>query len=189
MNGRYQRALLVGLSIAAVLGVLHWWGVGLRLLLTLLVVLGAVAVFAPRSGVRWLDELILLVRTWAWRRESGRHHSFAGIALDIEEQGGQMWISAESLQGAIRRPEEVAVSAARLVGLAAQHARHNDEGVQMLNVQAVVQHLSQMPSRMEPRVLRLRRYLEREVLYPASRRAGGAGATPRPFEDSGSPRR
>ena len=41
----------------------------------------------------------------------------------------------------------------------------------MLNVQAVVQHLAQRPGRMDPRVLRLRRYLEREVLFPARRRA------------------
>jgi len=169
--------VLVGAGIAAVLGVLHWWGVGLPLLLTLLVVFGALAGFAPRSGVRWLDECVLVFRSWLWRRESGRHHSFAGVTLDIEEEGGQVWLAAESLQAALRRPEPVTVTAARLVGLATQHSRRNDEGVQMLNVQAVVQHLSQRPDRMEPRVVRLRRYLEREVLYPAGRRAGAAAAT------------
>lgn len=171
MNGRIWRAVWAGLSITAVLGLLHWAGVGLPLLMTAVVVFGVVAKWSPQTGVRWLDGLVLAVRTWLWRRESGRHHSFAGITLDIEETQGQMWISAESLQSAIRRPEAVAITAARLAGFPTLHARHNDEGVLMLNVQAVVQHLSTMPGRAEPRVLRLRRYLEREVLFPASRRA------------------
>jgi hypothetical protein len=185
VRGRLRRALWLGLGIAAVLGVLHGWGVGLSLLLALLVAAGAVAMLAPRSGVRWLDEAIQAVRSIWWRRESGRHHSFAGVMLDIEEDGGLVWMSAASLQAALRRPEPATVTAARLAGLKAPHAWRNDEGVQMLNVQAVVLHLAQMPDRMEPRVLRLRRYLEREVLYPAGRRAGAAGATPTAFEDSG----
>lgn len=170
MNGRIARAVWAGLSIAAVLGLLHWWGVGLPLLLTAVVVFGVVAKWSPQTGVRWLDELVLAVRTWLWKRESGRHHSFAGITLDIEETQGQVWISAESLQSAIRRPEAETITAARLASFPTLHARHNDEKVLMLNVQAVVQHLSTMPGRAEPRVLRLRRYLEREVLFPASLR-------------------
>jgi hypothetical protein len=47
----------------------------------------------------------------------------------------------------------------------------------MLRVDAVVLHLNTMAGRHDPRVQRLRRYFEREVLYPASRRRirGGGG--------------
>ena len=58
----------------------------------------------------------------------------------------------------------------------------------MLNVRAVVQYLAHMPRRSDPRVLRLRRYLEREVLYPAIRRAAAAATTAPAFEDSGAAR-
>jgi hypothetical protein len=189
MKGPLQRAALVGLGIAAVLGLLHVLGVGLPLLWMLVVAIGTVAIVVPRLGVRWLDELILALRTWLWQRESGRHHSFAGIALLVEEHAGQMWMSAESLQRALRQREDENSTAARLVGRASAHARHNNRGVLMLNVQAVVHHLAHMPRRTEPRVIRLRRYLEREVLYPASRRAGGGAAPPKGFDDSGSARR
>ncbi len=178
MNGRYQRAAAVGLSIAAVLGLLHVWGVGLPLLMLLVVAVGAVAGLAPRLGVRWLDELILALRGWLWRRESGRHHSFAGITLHIEELAGQVWIAADDLQRALRQPEAEAITAARLADHGTAHAMHNEEGVLLLNVAAVVNHLARMPRRMEPRVLRLRLYLERDVLYPARRRAASDNHTP-----------
>ncbi len=192
MKGRLQRAAFVGLSIAAVLGLLHVLGVGLPLLWALVVAVGLVAIVVPRLGVRWLDDGLLAFRSWLWRRESGHHHSFAGIALDIEESACQMWISADSLQRALRQREDEATTSARLAGDASAtvtHAFHNDQGVLMLNVQAVVQYLAHMPRRSDPRVLRLRRYLEREVLYPASRRAGAAATTPRTFDDSGPARR
>ena len=176
MNRHGLRAVAVGLAIAAILGLLHWWGLGLPLLMLLLVLVGAVAKFVPHIGVRWLDGLILGIRTLLWRRVSGRHHSFAGISLVIEEAEGQMWMSADSLQRVLRQPEATSVTAARLADHDGVHARHNNEGVLMLNVQAVVQHLSRMPGRTEPRILRLRAYLEREVLFPASRRASAASS-------------
>ena len=175
MSGHALRAVVVGVAIAAVLGLLHWRGLGLPLLMVLLVLVGAVAKLVPHIGVRWLDELILAVRTLLWRRASGRHHSFAGISLDIEQAEGQMWMSADCLQRALRQPEAASVTAARLADHDGVHARHNDEGVLMLNVQAVVDYLSRMPGRAEPRILRLRVYLERDILFPARRRAAGAG--------------
>ncbi len=175
MSSHALRAVVVGVSIAAVLGLLHWWGLGLPLLMVLLVLVGAVAKFVPHIGVRWLDELILAVRTLLWRRVSGRHHSFAGITLDIEEADGQMWMSADCLQRVLRQPEAISVTAARLADHDGEHTRHNDKGVLMLNVQAVVHYLQHMPGRTEPRNQRLRTYLERDVLFPASRRAAGAG--------------
>jgi hypothetical protein len=64
-----------------------------------------------------------------------------------------------------RKPE--ASLAARFTG----HWRRDDDGdTLMLRVDAVVRHLGTMPGREDPRVQRLRRYFEREVLYPASQR-------------------
>jgi hypothetical protein len=57
--------------------------------------------------------------------------------------------------------------------LAARHTgrwQRDEDGVLMLRVDAVVQRLAAMPGRDEPRVQRLRRYFEREVLFPASQR-------------------
>ncbi len=189
MKDRLQRALLVGIAIAGVLGLLHALGVGLPLLWALVVGFGVVAIAMPRLGVRWLDDLTLAFRAWLWRREQGHHHSFAGMALDIEEHAGQVWISAYSLQRALRQHEPATTTAARLADHATAHARHNAQGQLMLNVQAVVTYLAHMPRRTEPRVQRLRRYLEREVLYPASRRAGVGASRPAAFEDSRPARR
>ena len=186
MIGRLQRSALMRLSIAAVLGLLHALGVGLPWLWAVVV-----AIAVPRLGVRWLHAGVLVFRTWLWRRESGYHHSVAGIALDIEEGAGQMWISADCLQRALRQREDEAITLAGLAGgasAAVAHAFRANEGLLMLNVRAVVQYLAHMPRRSDPRVLRLRRYLEREVLYPAIRRAAAAATTAPAFEDSGAAR-
>ena len=45
----------------------------------------------------------------------------------------------------------------------------------MLRADSVVQYLAQMPDRTDPRVQKFRRYLEREVLYPATRRRSRSG--------------
>ena len=45
-----------------------------------------------------------------------------------------------------------------------------DEGALHLRVDGIVVHLFSMPDRMQPRVIRLRRYLERELLFPAAER-------------------
>jgi hypothetical protein len=189
MKGLFWRSVLVGLGIAAVLALLNRLGVGLPLLLLLVAALGAMAFFAPLRAVRWWDDLILALRAWYWRDESGRHHSFAGITLDIEEHEGQMWLSADSLQRALRRPEDETTTAARLADHPTAHAWHNDEGLLMLNLQAVVHHLAHRPERMDGRVQRLRRYLERDMLYPASRRAGRSARPTQAFQDSESARR
>ena len=50
-----RRALRVAAWIAVVLGALHWWGVGLKLLLMAAIVIAAVAWALPWIGVRWPD--------------------------------------------------------------------------------------------------------------------------------------
>jgi hypothetical protein len=166
MNGRGARSVLVGLGIAVVLGALNWAGVGLWLLMCLAIFLGTIAWVLPWYGVRLLDEIILFVRGLFWARDQGRFHSFGGAPLQIEDDGRYVWVDGPGLLRALGRREADDVLAARHAG----HWQRSDTGVLMLRVDAVVQYLAQMPGRNEPRIQRLRRYFERDVLYPASRR-------------------
>ncbi len=165
-RNRLKQAALVAVVIAAALALTDKLGFGLPLLLMLVSMLGLVAYAAPQLGVRWLDDLILLARSWLWRHDHGSLHSFGGLRLEIEDIHGEMWIAADSLQRAINQREPEDVTAARLAG----QWRRNHNGDIMLNVKAVVQHLATMPDRSNLRVQRFRRYLERDVLYPAARR-------------------
>ncbi len=160
------RSLKVALAIAGVLGVLHLLGVGLQLLLALAILIAFVAWALPWIGVRWLDDATLWVRGLFWAREQGRFHSFGGVPLHIEDDGCCMWVDGGGLMRILDRREPEEALAARHSG----HWRRNEEGLLMLRVDAVVQHLNTMPGRDLPKVQRLRRYFEREVLYPASRR-------------------
>jgi hypothetical protein len=161
-----QRAVVLGSAIALLLGVLHLLGVGLALLLALGLFCAFVGLVLPWVGVRWLDELILAVRSVFWSRQQGRFHSFRGVPLHIEDDGRWMWVDGDGLMRALDQREPEAALAARHAG----HWRRSEDGEMMLRVDAVVQRLATMPGRTDLRVQRLRRYLEREVLYPASRR-------------------
>ena len=166
MKGAAARAVFVALVIAGFLGWLHALGVGLHLLLALALVLCFVTLVAPRLGVRWLDDLILALRGLYWRREQGRFHTFAGVPLDIEDDGRYVWVAGEGLQRVLGTDEPEDVLAARHAG----HWRRDAHAVLHLRVDAVVQHLNTMPGRHDPRVQRLRRYFEREVLFAARMR-------------------
>jgi hypothetical protein len=160
------RAIAVVLLVAAALGALHVLGLGLRLLLALAIVIAFVAWALPALGVRWLDDAILALRSLYWARDQGRFHSFGGVPLRIEDDGRHMWVAGEGLMRVLGKREPEDVLAARHSG----HWRRSDEGVLLLRVDAVVRHLTTMPGRDAPRVQRLRRYFERQVLYPAQRR-------------------
>jgi hypothetical protein len=166
MKGVGARALFVALVIAGFLGWLHAWGVGLPLLLGIALVFCLVALVAPRLGVRWIDDLVLALRGLYWRREQGRVHTFGGVPLDIEDDGRTVWVAGEGLQRALGTDDSETTLAARHAG----HWRRNADDVLQLRVDAVVAYLNTMPGRHDPRVQRLRRYLEREVLFPAQMR-------------------
>ena len=166
MKGAAWRAAFVTLVIAGFLGLLHALGVGLPLLLGLALVFCIVALVTPRLGVRWVDALIMALRGLYWRREQGRFHAFGGVPLDIEEDAHRVWVAGVSLQRALGTDDSEATLAARHAG----HSRRNADGVLQLQVDAVVQVLNTMPGRHDPRVQRLRRYFEREVLFPAKLR-------------------
>lgn len=159
-------ALALALSLAAALGLLHRLGIGLPLLLGLVVLFGAVALVTPWVGVRLLDDVLLAAKSLVWRREQGRHHSFGGQSLQIDDDGRQVWIAGADLQRVLGTNDREDVLAARVPG----RWRRADNGALMLRVDAVVQHLATAPGRMDPRTVRLRRYLEREVIFPAAQR-------------------
>ncbi len=160
------QALVIVVALGAGLGLLHRWGVGLWLLLLLAVVIAAVALVAPRAGVRWLDQLLLQLRAFHWRREQGRHHSFGGLPLRIDDDGRHVWVGASGLQRVLGNDDREEVLAARFAG----RWRRDEDGELLLRVDAVAEHLARAPGRMDPRTLRLRLYFEREVLFPAAER-------------------
>ncbi len=164
MHGRAGVALLVALVLATVLGWASLLGTRLfvltafGLLLAGLVAGGAwLLVYRSADASRWLRERLSA-------HEAGHFHAFGGVPLTVEDDGRHVWIAGPGLQRVLgrREPEEA---------LAARHAgcwRRNERGVLMLRVDAVVQTLATMPGRHEPRIQKLRRYLERDVLHPAA---------------------
>ena len=166
MKGAATRALAVAVLSAGLLGWLHALGIGLPLLFALALLICFVTLVVPALGVRWLDDFVAWVRGRFWAREQGHFHSFGGVPLEIEDDGLHVWVGGEGLQRALSRQEPEEALAARHSG----HWRRNAEGVMMLRVDAVVGYLNTMPGRDAPRVQRLRRYFEREVLYPAQQR-------------------
>lgn len=175
LTANNRRALAMLALIFIVLGGLHFSGYALRVLISAAVVIAFVCWALPWLGVRWLDDIILGVRSWYWAPDQGRFHSFGGVPLKIDDDGRYMWVDGEGLMRVLGKREPEASLAARFAG----HWRRDEDGdVLMLRVDAVVRHLNTMPGRDDPRAQRLRRYFEREVLYPASQRRkrdGSAG--------------
>jgi hypothetical protein len=165
MNKLWLHGALLALLAAGVASVLHlafsggWFALAAGLGLALLVAL-------PFYGVRLLDRLLYTQRWLRWRSVEGRHHAFAGLALDIHDDGRHCWLAAADLQRALRRREPEDAVAARHAGRWKRDAR----GRLQLRVDAVVAALASGPGRMDPHTLHLRRYLEREVLFPAEQR-------------------
>jgi len=164
---RYTRgALVFAVLLTGCLYLLHRLGVGLPLLGALALVAGLIANFAPRLGLRLLDAAEGKARELLWRHEAGRHHAFEGLSLHVEDDGRFVWIDGSDLQRALRTADASDVLAARHAGRWRRDAR----GRVLLRVDSVVERLAAAPGRMEPRTVRLRRYLERELLFPAARR-------------------
>lgn len=165
-----RRHLLVAIAIAAAVGAAGWtfarWSAAAG------VVLGAASAVAfvcwalPQTGVAILDHAVLAWRTLLWRGRQGRHHEFGGVALDIADDGRHVWIGGRGLQRVLATHDSPEVLAARHAG----RWRNGDDGDLLLRVDAVVERLATAPGRHDPRTQRLRRYLEREVLYPAAER-------------------
>lgn len=163
---RLLRAVVIGSLFAGVLWVLDVYGLGLKLVGAVMVLIGAIAGFTPRLGVRLLDAALHGGRVWHWRGRHGTHHAFDNIPLDIREDGDMMWIEAEGLRRVLGNWEPDDVFLARVATTAWWR-----EGRRLwLRVDAVIHHLVEAPERMDPRRVRLRLYLERQVLFPFKER-------------------
>jgi hypothetical protein len=158
--------LLVALFVAMVAG---WTQVlGARVLWSLL---AGVAAAVLCAGLLWFlmqrsGDGQAWVRERFWAKDDGTYHAFGGVGLRIEDDGRYMWMDGRGLLRVLGRQEPDDVLAARVPG----QWRHTEQGVLMLRVDAVVQYLAHMPGRDDLRVQKLRRYLERDVLYPAEQR-------------------
>lgn len=130
------------------------------------VLLAAAVVIAIAGGLRALGWSKDKLREQAWRKEEGRYHAFAGVPLQVEDDGRHVWLGGAGLLRVLGRREPDDVLAARLPG----QWRRDEQGRLLLRVDAVVDYLGHMPGRDDPRVQKLRRYLERDVLFPSAER-------------------
>jgi hypothetical protein len=166
MKSPALKAAAIVAGLGAFFGLMQLLGIGLPLLLSLGLVLAVVAVGLPWVGVRWFDSLAQHVRNWVWRHEAGRHHAFGGVTLHVEDDGRHLWIAGADLKRVLRSNDRDEVLAARMPG----RSRRTSDGRLQLRVDAVVEHLATAPERMDPRRVKLRRYLEQDVLFPAAER-------------------
>lgn len=166
MKGRLGAALLVALVLTTVLGWVNLLGSRIFWFVGAGVVVALLAGAAVWYGMRHFADLQAWMHERFWAAEAGQHHAFAGVTLKIDDDGRYVWIDGPGLLRVLGRPEPEDALAARHAG----HWRRTDKGLLMLRVDAVVQHLARMPGRDEPRIQKLRRYLERDVLYPAEQR-------------------
>ena len=163
---RLGRALLPAALLVAGLWLLHALGLALPFLIGAALFALVITWMLPSTGVRALDRLAMLWREWIWRHEEGRHHEFGGVTLHLEDDGRQVWLAGDDLQRVLRQREPDDALAARH----SERWRRDAEGRLWLRLDAVVERLSAMPGRSDPRVQKLRRYFEREVLFPAAQR-------------------
>lgn len=160
------RALAIGIATAGLLGGLHALGVGLPLLFGLAAMVAVLTLAVPTIAAHWMSDLRGVLRARFWAPEQGSFHSFGGVPLEIEDDGRHVWLAGPGLQRVLGQREPEDVQAARHSG----RWRRSEKGTLMLRVDAVVEQLASMAGRDDPRVQKLRRYLERDVLYPAEQR-------------------
>ena len=172
MNRSARRALAVAVAVTVLLAMGRIGGVSLPMLLLPLgaAALLALLVFGLQRLFGWLGDR---AREGRWRDVEGCFHAFDGVPLRIDDDGRHVWIDGVGLQQALRTHDAADVLAARHSG----QWRRDGAGALWLRADSVVARLATMPGRDAPRTIRLRRYLEREVLFPAARRRerGGQG--------------
>jgi hypothetical protein len=160
------RSVLLGLTLALGAFVLDRWGAGRWWILGAMVVFGLVCNYTPWVGVRWLDHLVHLVRALCWRHDEGRYHAFSGLGIRLDDDGRHVWMLAEDLQRLTRSSEPLDVIAARH----SARWRRDDRGDLWLRADAVAEQLARARDALDPRTVRLRRYIERDILFPAEQR-------------------
>lgn len=170
MDSRVVRAVLVGVLIATVLGWSSLLGSAIGWMTLAATVVSALVAWGLWTVMQRSGEAAAELRERLGASDEGTHHAFGGVRLRVEDDGRHVWIDGAGVQRVLQRREPDDAQAARHTGA----WRRDDKGVLMLRVDAVVQNLATMPGRDDPRIQKFRRYLERDVLFPAQqrRRAG-----------------
>ncbi|MFN9746346.1 MAG: hypothetical protein ACK57B_11950 [Betaproteobacteria bacterium] len=166
MKPSEQAVVVIVLGALAVVLSAVSWVLGVMFVLGVAGASAIVIVFLPRWIISLGERAHGGWRSQLWKRAEGRHHAFAGVPFDIVDDGRHVWMHGDALKRVLARPEADDVLAARISG------KWKIDGRQRLwlRVDGVVEHLASFPGRMDPRVQRLRRWLERDVIYPAERR-------------------
>ena len=170
MSRRSVQALLLAIALATFLGWLHHLGTRLLWIWLLGTVSGLLVWGIPWFGARHLGDLRDWLRGRLWATEEGSLHSFCGVILRVEHDGRHVWVGARGLMRATGRNEPEDVLAARHAG----HWMRGADGALLLRMDAVTRNLASQPGRENPRIQKLRRYLERDILFPASQRRARA---------------
>ncbi|MBH9551936.1 hypothetical protein [Inhella gelatinilytica] len=155
-----------------------------------LAVLGLLClVMGPLGFVPWLFIMAtaaggverLVLRLWgdarfhALKHRQGRHYSFAGHPLQIHDDGRDCWIAEASVRRLLKRQHDPALKA-RFSNQWRDSAELGLQGKGLwIKVSALHQHLADAPERMDPTRVRLRAYLDRDILQPAAKRRERAG--------------
>lgn len=175
MNSRVGRALLAGLFVTTVLGWSSLLGAHIFWLVLGATVVSVLASWGLWTAMHRAGDAGAALRERLGRADAGHHHAFGGVRLRIEDDGRHVWVDGPGLQRVLGRREPDEAQAARHSGA----WRRDERGVLMLRVDAVVQQLATMPGRDDLRIQKLRRYLERDVLFPARHRHGAGPSTGR----------
>ena len=173
-----SRAAIIALALCAVVSAVGWLlhisGLAYWLWLGSLTVVAMLGLVWPKPLISLASAIKLALRGQIWRARQGQHHAFAGVSLFVCSDARHEWLAAADLQRVLGTHEPEDAIAARHAGRWQRDAAKR----LMLRVDAVIAVLEHCPRRMDPHVIHLRRYLEREVLYPAAqrRRRSTAGA-------------
>jgi hypothetical protein len=132
-------------------------------------------VSARQWVMTWLRDGMALLRFSSHRKQEGFHHSFAGQTLHLHDDGREMWLDERSVRALLQLQHDRALKAR----FANQWRSASELGLRgnglWVRAVAVHQHLAEAPERMDPKRLRLRTYLDRDVIQPAARRHARGG--------------
>jgi len=137
---------------------------------------GLIFIVSARQWVlQWLAECAAALRQWGHRTQEGVHHSFAGQRLNLHDDGREVWMDEQTVRALLQLQNDRALKAR----FANQWRTAPELGLRgrglWVRVCAVHQHLAEAPERMDPKRVRLRTYLDRDVLQPAARRHARGG--------------
>ena len=119
-----------------------------------------------------VGELWQQLRASAHAPVAGDYYAFNRVRIPVRDDGHHVWLDAHAVRRLLALKDSDDVLAARFAGRwrRGDANRRRGEGELWLRADAVVAHLASAPGRMDPLRVRLRRYLEREILFPAATR-------------------